>query len=404
MDNIEAMTLLTRLNQKYENIPVPRYRNIELGDCERLYQQLQELKSEVSETELYQRLLGALSQILAKQRRLTVDKPNESKWVNASERGINKAIQPLVRKPGKAIEYPFQGQDPVTGNTCSISNGHWEARNYMVMDVLAYFFLLKEGVDRVPEQASEIFTDIESIRKRELEHEHDAVTGSSSGGLKPLGATEIQSIMSSKNWVVFNDSDFRRFTGLTLRSNEIMRLLQETSRVEFKLVYPVRLKDEKGKNREKLYAMNMFSRLFEFGYIDEDVRNGQESVYMRRYYVTFNTILGELFAHNLKAQNYDWVGKELYALPPSAQLFFRKCLVHNDSPVLEFNLETISQRLNLTNNHESNRINSIIANTLEPLKANGMIESFEQCNGLSGPKFVVYRKFVKDNGKGGKAQ
>ena len=90
--------------------------------------------------------------------------------------------------------------------------------------------------------------------------------------------------------------------------------------------------------------MNMFSRLFEFGYIDEDVRNGQESVYMRRYYVTFNTILGELFAHNLKAQNYDWVERELYALPPSAQLFFRKCLVHNDSPVLEFNLETISQR------------------------------------------------------------
>jgi hypothetical protein len=125
---------------------------------------------------------------------------------------------------------------------------------------------------------------------------------------------------------------------------------------------------------------------------------------MRRYYVTFNTILGELFSHNLKAQNYDWVEKELYALPSSAQLFFRKCLVHNDSSVLEFNLDTISQRLNLTNNHESNRIISIKANTLEPLKANGMIESFEQCNGLSGPKFIVYRKFVKDNGKGGKAQ
>jgi hypothetical protein len=375
-----------------------------MNQGEDLYRQLLELKSEVYETELYQRLLGALSQILKRKKRLTVDKPNESQWLNASERGINKAIQPLVRKPGKAIEYPFEGRDPVTGNICSISNGHWEARNYMVMDVLAYFFLLKEGKDRVPEQSSEIFTDIESIRKRELEHGHDAVTGSSSGGLKPLGKTEIQSIMSSKNWVEFNDSDFRKFTGLKLRSNEIMALLQETSRVEFKLVYPVRLRDEKGKNRENPYVMNMFSRLFELGYIDEDVRNGQESVYMRRYYVTLNTILGELFAHNLKAQNYDWVGRELYALPPSAQLFFRKCLVHNDSPVLEFNLETISQRLNLINSHESNRITSIIENTLEPLKANGMIESFEQRNGLSGPKFIVYRKFVKDNDKGGKAQ
>jgi hypothetical protein len=313
MDNIEAMALLTKINQKYENISVPKYRNIDLDQCEELYRQLLELKSEVSETELYKRLLGALSQILERQKRLTIEKPNDSKWVNASERGINKAIQPLVRKPGKEIEYPFQGQDPVTGNTCSISNGHWEARNYMVMDVLAYFFLLKEGKDRVPDQSSEIFTDIESIRKRELEHEHDDVTGSSSVGLEPLGETEIQSIMNSKNWVTFNDGDFRRFTGLRLRSNDILALLQETSRVEFKLVYPVRLKDEKGKNREKLYAMNMFSRLFEFGYIDEDVRNGQESVYMRRYYVTFNTILGELLAHNLKAQNYDWVGRDLYA-------------------------------------------------------------------------------------------
>ena len=404
MDNIEAMALLTKINQEYENVPVPKYRNIDLDQCEELYRQLLKLKSEVSETELYKRLLGALSQILERQKRLTIEKPNDSKWVNASERGINKAIQPLVRKSGRQIEYPFQGQDPVTGNTCSISNGHWEARNYMVMDVLAYFYLLKEGGDRVPEQASEIFTDIESIRKRELEHKQDVVTGTSSGGMKPLGAMEIESIMSSKNWVVFNDSDFRRFTGLTLRSNEIMRLLQETSRVEFKLVYPVRLKDEKGKNREKLYAMNMFSRLFEFGYIDEDVRNGQESVYMRRYYVTFNTILGELFAHNLKAQNYDWVERELYAMPPSAQLFFRRCLVHNDNPVLEFNLETISQRLNMTDKHQANRISCILDSTLEPLKEKGMIESFEQRSGLSGPKFIVYRNFDKNNGKGGKTQ
>jgi hypothetical protein len=403
MDKTEALDLLTKISQEYENVPGPKYRNIDPKQCESLYRQLQELKSEVSETELYQRLQGALSQILAKQSRLTNKNSKKSAWVNASERGINKAIQPLVRKPGRQIEYPFQGQDPVTGNTCSISNGHWEARNYMVMDVLAYFYLLKEGGDRVPEQPSEIFTDIESIRKRELEHEHDAVAGNSSGGLKPLGATEIQSILSSKNWVMFNDGDFRRFTGLKLRSSDIMALLQETSRVEFKLVYPVRLKDEKGKNREKLYAMNMFSRLFEFGYIDEDVRNGQESVYMRRYYVTFNTILGELFAHNLKALNYDWVERELYALPPSAQLFFRRCLVHNDNPVLEFNLETISQRLNLTDKHQANRISCILDSTLEPLKEKGMIESFEQRNGLSGPKFIVYRNFDKNDDKGGKA-
>ena len=89
--------------------------------------------------------------------------------------------------------------------------------------------------------------------------------------------------------------------------------------------------------------------------------------------------------------------------PPLRNCSFEDVLVHNDSPVLEFNLETISQRLNLTDKHQANRISTILDSTLEPLRANGMIESFEQRNGLSGPKFIVYRNFGKRNGKGGNA-
>ena len=66
MDNNKAMSLLTKVNQAYENIPVPKYRFIDLEACEELYRQLLELKSELSADGRYKHLLGALSQILAK--------------------------------------------------------------------------------------------------------------------------------------------------------------------------------------------------------------------------------------------------------------------------------------------------------------------------------------------------
>jgi hypothetical protein len=399
MTNSEAKRSLMELYNQYQGIPNPKYRYIDAEACERMYRQLKGLKSEVSDQRLYQFLLGALSQILAKRRRLTNPRDSkESGWLVASERGINKAIQPLVRKPGMTLEYPFEGKDPVTGHACSISNGQWGARNYMVMDLLAYFYLLKIGNDRLPEQASSLFNDMESIRKRELEHSKPATK--CSNGQTPLETDEIKSIKESENWVSFDDSDFRKFTGIRFQSNDILRLLQETSRVEFKLVYPVRLKDESNRHREKTYAMNMFSRLFEFGYIDEDVRGSDGIVRMRRYYVTFNTILGELFVHNLKAKNYDWVGRELYSMPPSAQVFFRRCLVHNDNPFLEFNLETIAQRVHLTDKHRSNLVKAIINYVLDPLLQNGMIQSYDRRDGLSGTKFQIYRKFETKKLKG----
>ena len=391
MEPNSATQELLRIHQAYESIPPPKWQNLDLAQCESLYQDLLQLKAEAGESPLYRRLAAALSQILEKQRRLAVGE--DAEWRNTPERGINKAILPLVRKPGKPVEDPFEGQDLSSGYRCSISNGHWEARNFMVMDVLAYCYLLKEGKDRLPGLEGFLFPDTESILRREHEHGPERGLGIEHSGEQPLARSEIERIKASPHWISFDDKKFREFTGLPLESSEILKLLHDTSRVEFKLTYPVRLKDERNTHRERIHTMNRFSRLFEFGYIDEDVRNGAESVYMRRYYVSFNTLLGELFSHNLMAQNYDWVERKLYALPPSAQLFFRKCLVHNNSDTLDFNLETISQRCNLTDPHMANRVKNIIANTLEPLKREGFIKWYRQLKGLSGTKFRVNRKF-----------
>ena len=137
----------------------------------------------------------------------------------------------------------------------------WGAKNYMVMDVIGYLWLLKQGGDSLPEDTTPIFLDLENVVTKETEL-----------STKPLDfkAEKTPSSESDKDAesnpfysLSFDDSYFRRCTGLRLSSAEIKNLLLETARVEFKLTFPVRLK-ESG-NKEKLYKMNFYSRFFELG-------------------------------------------------------------------------------------------------------------------------------------------
>ena len=70
----------------------------------------------------------------------------------------------------------------------------------------------------------------------------------------------------TRHYIRFTDDDFRKFTDLRMNSTEIKTLLLETSRVEFKLTFPVRLKSTGSK--ENTHRMNYYSRFFEIGHED----------------------------------------------------------------------------------------------------------------------------------------
>jgi hypothetical protein len=328
---------------------------------------------------------------LSKYEKLQRGRTEKDNWANTSERGINKALPALVKKPGTEIEFPYEWIDK-NKHRCSITNGYWGARNYMLMDALGYFFLLKEGGDRLPGRTSEIFQDIDSIRRREIELENHGKDVESQTFESKLSETDAETIMKSKHWIRFNDNIFRKFTSLKLKSNDILRLLLETSRVEFRLTFPVRLKLEGGNIREQPYRMNMLSRLFEFGYIDR-ARESDGVIRNREYFVTFNTMLGELFVHNLKMINYDWIREDLYSLPASAQIFFRKFIVNNNKPKIPINLENIVRKLNLMDGNKTNLEATVVTNVLEPLKMQEFISSYKKTNGLHGTKYIVSRAF-----------
>ena len=383
MNEQESLEILQQIQHDYNSIKNPKYRNADLDDLSQKYDILLSIENCLNGDQAYLNLKNGLSQIIAKM-------DITSKWRNISERGINKAIPYLTKKRRREIKFPFEWDCKNSGYKCSLNNGYWGARNYMVMDVIGYFSLLREGGDLMPENPTPIFQDLESIKRREHElNQREKIGNLSKSDVTSEGI--IESIKDSKLWARFSDGDFRKFTSLKMSSNEILKLIHKTSQVEFKLAFPVRLTENGKGAKEREYKMNVFSRLFEFGYIDKDVRS-DGIVRSREYFVGFNTILGELFAHNLKTVNYDWVENSFYSLPNSAQIFYRKFLIHNDFLLININLVNIAGKLDLRDRNITNLIRTVETSALEPLRQFGLILSYKKEEGLHGLKYIIKRQ------------
>jgi hypothetical protein len=134
--------------------------------------------------------------------------------------------------------------------------------------------------------------------------------------------------------------------------------------------------------------MNVYSRLFEVACINTDIRK-DGIVQKRQYRLYFNTILGELFVHNLLTRNYDWVNSDLYNLPPSAQVFYRHFLLHHNYTRLQLNMSKIMEEMNFRDKNITNRVRNLEVNTLDPLVGKGLILSYQKLNGLNEPKYEI---------------
>lgn len=385
MTNEEALSILNKIVDDYRALPEPKYRNADIDILIRDYELLTEIKDYQKGNKQYNNIVNAITQIIHK---LTPKGPEDKDWRNVSDRGINKAIPPVVKKKNHPIEFPFQWIDDKSGITC-YCNGYWSAKNYMLMDILGYRLLLKEGENCLPKKSAPIFNDLESIATREL-----ALSGN--GNIPPssqLMTSEqmIQRIQGTRYYIQFTDEDFQKHIFQDMSPNNICNLLLETSRVEFKLVFPVRMRN--GEKNEQRYRMNFFSRLFEFGYIEETRKNG--IIQPREYLILFNTVFGEMFAHNLLSKSYDWLDYQFYNLPQNAQIFYRRFVLNNNYKRIPIKIETIKEALKLEDKNITNLRNTIERNILAPLVGQGLIDPVEKEDGLHGLKFIIKRSNTK---------
>lgn len=374
MNADQAQGILSTIRQYYDSIPLPKYRHADLDTLIEKFEQLQGLKDDLGHEQAYLKLINAMSQIIAKLEK----KLKNHEWFNYSERGTNRVIPAIVKRQGQS--WPVEYED-IWGNTCQINNGYWSVKNHMVMDAIGNMFLMKEGGDCLPKNAEPIFNDLFEIQslEKQLNGEFEAVIPS-----------------RKRHSIRFTDEQFRQVTGSKMNSNEIMSLLLETSRVEFKLTFPVRLKSTGSK--ENTHRMNYYSRFFEFGHEDLSIKSNG-IVLSRRYTIVFNTLLGELFANNLLAKFNDRIENRLYQLPDSAQIFYRKALIHNNIKRIPFHLSTIAKYAGLTDANPWNLSTTVETNILQPLIENGYIDSYEkEGENPKAPKYIIHRFGSKKNG------
>ena len=373
MTGSTALETFSEIKRYYDAIEYPKYRNADLAVFKQKYAALIRLKKNLETNMKYIRLVNAMSQIIAKleEQQKLAEMPDEQIWSNLSERGMNIAVKPIYKT--KASELPAEWTDK-WGYACYLNHGYWEAKNYRVMDTLGYMFLLKEGGNKLPTQNSPIFNDLGDVISRENQ----------------LTSLEGDRAPSARYAISFTDHDFRRMTGLKLRSPDILNLLLETSRAEFKLTFPVRLKSTD--NKQQFHRMNVYSRFFEL--VEEVIRKNKDGVILeRRYRVLFNTILGELFVNNLKARFNDKIDLKFYKLlPESAQILYRRVLIHHNRPRTEIHLSKIAELTGLCDTNEVNLKNTIENNILEPLKEHGYIQEYKRTEGLNGVKYIITRQ------------
>ena len=380
MTDSTALEIFEEVQAYYDSIEYPKYRNVELTVFKRKYDSLEDIKTHLETNMKYIRLVSAMSQIIARlehQNHLK-ETPEDKIWSNLSERGMNIAVRPAYRS--KTTDFPVEWTDK-WGNSCYLNHGYWEAKNYRVMDALSYMFLLKEGKNKLPSVSCPIFNDLGDVMLRENQ----------------LDPANCQGKASARYSIGFTDSDFRKMTGLKLSSSEILNLLLETQRAEFKLSFPVRLISTGAK--QQVHRMNIYSRFFELAAEEYRVRK-DGVVQERRYRVLFNTILGELFVNNLKARFNDRIDQRLYALlPDSAQILYRRLLLHHNRPRTEVYLSRIAELAGLNDSNETNLKNTIEQNILMPLQVHGYIDSYEKTKGLSGTKYILWRN-TNNKGQG----
>lgn len=93
-----------------------------------------------------------------------------------------------------------------------------------------------------------------------------------------------------------------------------------------------------------------------------------------------------LFFDRCKTQN----GFEL--LPDSAQIFYRRALVHNNFKEIPFTLATIAELAGLKDSNQRNLATTVEKNILVALKEYGCIDSYEKVGDDSKmPKYIIRR-------------
>jgi len=351
MNYNNALTTLNGITERYTAIPSPKYKHADLTSLQADFDVLKSLKDDLAGNADYHKLLSSVGKVIA------LMQPAETSWNNISERSINKTLRARSKKHQDVNGIISWENNKKHRQEAIIHHRKWTARHFMVFDIIGYQYMLQLGNGTLPKEDQPLFNSGRDIK---LKNDQFKVT--------------------------INDIEFRRFSGLArIPSKNILQLFKEIATSTFKLHYPVRLPFHRdGKRGEYIFPMPDFNAFFSI----DSVTEGK----YRTYEINFNSLLGQMFIHNLRMNNHDCINVGCYQLPYNSQVFYRNYLLNNDFATIPINLGNITQTLGFTFKNQTELIKTIKINVLDPLINFGVIEYYNFTEGLEDMKFVVKKK------------
>jgi hypothetical protein len=302
-----------------------------------------------------------------------------------TEKTTNYILRPVLKtRPKKSFPYSL---DPVDSKKDGLfrSDNYWTAKHHMMLDVIAnellkYFEMYSNKGDiytnhydaRIKEEADKITIDDLRYFARVENFENDRE------GFKERVNQITYEVLILHEKELIKKYEFLR----ELTSAQIYSILNEVANTKFKFGFRVKvLTDKKATFTHYTYYMWAPEPLIRLeDEIVQQTKHNPPRIKLRKYIISFEGILGRLFAHNIKTLNVIRMPVEIYNLSQDAQFIYRRFISTMVIPKgkeksTKFNVEYegIEKYLDMKVDHITNKRNRV-GKALRELARAGFIE------------------------------
>lgn len=273
-----------------------------------------------------------------------------------SERSLNKGIIPVIKKPYKNPNFPFEfdyeksdltsffGVNRKNTDCVFRVDNYWDHKTFMLFDSLTLKISNNIFNYRVPKSINY------RIQKNGINDEE-------------LDNILVTNTSSNSESVLMDLEDIKQIPYFkTCSKNHIEELIFKLKNTRITLPYEARL-------------YNCYTESFhhtEFKHLDfENMFNKIEKVGSKKYKFYFSSELSIIYFMNIAQLNIDFIDEVVYKLPRLSHLFYRKIILPHRGKIKKISLNDIKSKLNIDSNIYQTK--KLVEKTLSDLYKNNLI-------------------------------
>jgi len=318
----------------------------------------------------------------------------------AAERNLNKFVFPIFSHKNRQIDrYPYPAQHRLL--KFFLDQGEFGPKNLMVLDVLAtYLIHVRYNVrDEIFEFKHKIPTQNDGRVKnnsrakmtpKDIDFLKERLTLADSEGYLHREEFPPDSVLrymdpekqGMKKFLTIRGRDsFLRQQIPALKSyssNEIYKMIKDTSQTKVRMSYPVRYFDGKEYKNHPFDNYSCPSRFYSLANVEVTKTTSNNHVLEREYTISFDTLLGYFFVQNCVSCYTDLLPDKFYLLSDYSQLFYRMLIrPYFKKAKIPIGITEIRNRLVLKT-RDVYMIRKVVKRILDELEANSFLREWKE--------------------------